>query len=229
MNIFRLLGDLSHLASFLFLIQRLLQRKTTLGLSLKTQELFLVVFVARYLDLFTNFISLYNSVMKMVYIGCSAYIVYLFRYKEPYKTTYEEAHDTYLHVKYAIVPAAVLGLVVHEGYSHWHGFTLGSISHFMFEQIWAFSIYLECIAILPQLILLQRHRCVENLTSWYMFSLGAYRGFYILNWIYRWAHNEHISAVAFIAGLIQTAFYVDFFYHFVKSKASGHKVVVLPS
>lgn len=42
------------------------------GISLKTQELYLVVFIARYLDLFTNFHSLYNSVMKVFYLagGC---------------------------------------------------------------------------------------------------------------------------------------------------------------
>lgn len=35
------------------------------GISLKTQELFLIVFCCRYLDLFFRFISLYNSVMKV--------------------------------------------------------------------------------------------------------------------------------------------------------------------
>ncbi|KAK1685623.1 hypothetical protein QYE76_046471 [Lolium multiflorum] len=34
------------------------------GVSRKTQELYLAVFVARYLDLFTDYISLYNTVMK---------------------------------------------------------------------------------------------------------------------------------------------------------------------
>lgn len=36
------------------------------GISLKTQELFLVVFVARYVDFFFHFISLYNRfVMRL--------------------------------------------------------------------------------------------------------------------------------------------------------------------
>jgi hypothetical protein len=35
------------------------------GISLKTQELFLIVFCTRYLDLFTRFIGLYNSTMKV--------------------------------------------------------------------------------------------------------------------------------------------------------------------
>jgi hypothetical protein len=37
---------------------------------------------------------------------------------------------------------------------------------------WAFSIYLEAVAILPQLVLLQRCRNVDNLTGQYVFFLG---------------------------------------------------------
>lgn len=51
------------------------------GVSLKTQELFLIVFCTRYLDLFTRFISMYNSVMKVLYIGTTGAIIHLIRYK----------------------------------------------------------------------------------------------------------------------------------------------------
>lgn len=42
-----------------------------------------------------------------------------------------------------------------------------------FKQVmWTFSIYLEAVAILPQLVLLQRTRNVDNLTGQYVFLLG---------------------------------------------------------
>nr|KAJ0219943.1 hypothetical protein LSAT_V11C200069680 [Lactuca sativa] len=44
---------------------------------------------------------------------------------------------------------------------------------------WAFSIYLEAVAILPQLVLLQRRGNVDNLTGQYVFFRG-YSPFYIL-------------------------------------------------
>ena len=44
-----------------------------------------MVFVFRYLDLFTNFVSIYNTTMKILYIGLSGYIVYMIRNKEPWK------------------------------------------------------------------------------------------------------------------------------------------------
>jgi hypothetical protein len=43
------------------------------------------------------------------------------------------------------------------------------------QVLWAFSIWLEAVAIAPQLIMLQRHKSVENITSYYVASLGAYR------------------------------------------------------
>ena len=47
---------------------------------------------------------------------------------------------------------------------------------FLAEILWTFSIYLEAVAIMPQLILIQRYGNVENLTANYVFCLGAYRG-----------------------------------------------------
>ena len=75
MNPFRLAGDMSHVFSIIVLLLRLEVGKNANGISLKTQELFLVVFLTRYLDLFTTYYSLYNSVMKVAYIATTAYIV----------------------------------------------------------------------------------------------------------------------------------------------------------
>ena len=42
------------------------------------------------------------------------------------------------------------------------------------QILWTFSIYLEAVAFYPQLLLLQRLKEVENLTSNYVFAIGAY-------------------------------------------------------
>ena len=85
MNFFRIAGDMCHLLSFVVMFWKLHSSQTVAGISLKTQEMFLMVFVFRYLDLFTNFVSLYNTTMKLLYIGLSGYIVYMIRNKEPWK------------------------------------------------------------------------------------------------------------------------------------------------
>ncbi len=53
------------------------------------------------------------------------------------------------------------------------------------QVCWAFSIYLEAVAILPQLIVLQKEQVVESLTGHYVACLGSYRALYIINWIYK--------------------------------------------
>lgn len=81
-----------------------------LGVSLKTQELYVLVFVTRYLDLFWNFLSLYNSVMKVIFLTATIATVYLMRFK--YKHTYDKEHDTF-RVLFLIIPCTVLALVFH--------------------------------------------------------------------------------------------------------------------
>lgn len=181
------------------------------GISVRTHELFLLVFVTRYLDLFFTFYSLYNTLMKIVYIVSTASIVYTIKFQEPIKSTYDRAQDSFLHWKFAVAPCGVIAFMTH---------LIGSgISDFsLVELLWTFSIYLEAVAILPQLIVLQRYREVENLTGNYVFFMGAYRGLYILNWIYR-AHTERNYKhhwVVYFCGVLQTLLYADFFYYYVK-------------
>lgn len=111
MNIFRLAGDMFHVLSILVLLLRLRVSKNAIGVSIKTQELYLVVFITRYLDLFTTFYSLYNSVMKILYIASTAYIIWMVRKTEPFKTNFEKAHDSFLHWQFAVAPCIVLALV----------------------------------------------------------------------------------------------------------------------
>jgi ER lumen protein retaining receptor len=118
LNIFRLGGDFAHVASILLLILRLRVSKNAVGISMKTQELYLLVFLTRYLDLFTMYYSLYNTLMKIMYITATAYILYMVRTTEPFKTNYDQSQDSFLHWKFAVAPCAVLALVtsVYEGF-----------------------------------------------------------------------------------------------------------------
>lgn len=111
MNIFRFVGDMCHLSSILVLLLRLRVTKNAAGISIKTQELYFLVFVTRYLDLFTTYYSLYNTLMKITYIGLTAYIVYMVRKTEPFKTSYDNVQDSFLHWQFAVAPCAVLALL----------------------------------------------------------------------------------------------------------------------
>lgn len=208
-----------HVCSILVLLLRLRVSKNAIGISLKTQELYFVVFATRYLDLFTTYYSLYNTLMKILYISSTGYIIYMIREMEPFKTNYDRAQDSFLHWQYAVAPSAIAALVT----------SIASGFDFM-EMLWYLSIFLEAMAIVPQLIVLQRYREVENLTGHYVFFLGAYRALYIINWIYRSYHETYYKHnwVVYVCGFIQTALYLDFFYYYFLSKFRGSKFT-LPS
>ncbi|URE12045.1 hypothetical protein MUK42_06279 [Musa troglodytarum] len=60
---------------------------------------------------------------------------------------------------FLVLPCLVLALVINE--------------KFTFKEVtWTFSLYLEAVAILPQLVLLQRTKNIDNLTVQYVFLLG---------------------------------------------------------
>ena len=72
-----------------------------------------MVFCARYLDLFWNWLSYYNVVMKIIFIISSIAIVYTIRFGVPHKDTYNAEDDTFPYL-YLIVPAAVLGVAINQ-------------------------------------------------------------------------------------------------------------------
>jgi ER lumen protein retaining receptor len=80
------------------------------------------------------------------------------------------------------------------------------------QILWAFSIWLESVAILPQLFMLQRTGEAETITWHYLAALGAYRALYIPNWFYRYFADGHTDPIAVFAGILQTVLYSDFFY-----------------
>lgn len=202
---------MTHLLSIITLLLKITGTRSCKGVSLKTQELYALVFVTRYLDLFTNWVSLYNTVMKIVFLATSFAIVYYMRYNKVIKTTYDREHDTFKH-HFLALPCLILALFVNYKLT-------------VLEVLWTFSLYLEAVAILPQLVLLQRTQNIDNLTGNYVFLLGTYRAMYILNWIYRYFHERHFhNWISVVAGIVQTILYIDFFYYYIKSWKDNKKL-----
>ncbi|KAE8147954.1 ER lumen protein retaining receptor-domain-containing protein [Aspergillus avenaceus] len=208
MNIFRLLADFSHLASIFILLQKMKSSSSCSGLSFKSQALYLMVFVTRYLDLFWAFAeSPYNTTFKVLFIGSSAYIIYLML--NDYKPTHDPNTDTF-KVQYLLAISMLLALIFPHDYS-------------ISEILWTFSIWLESVAILPQLFMLQRTGEADTITTHYLFALGLYRALYIPNWIYRYFAESYFQPVPVIAGIIQTLLYSDFFYIYYNKVMKGKK------
>jgi len=91
------------------------------GVSGKSQIMFAIVFTTRYLDLFTTFISPYNSIMKVIFIVSSYATVFLIYAK--FKATYDRNHDTF-RIEFLLVPVAGLAVLVN------HEFNFLEVSNF---------------------------------------------------------------------------------------------------
>ncbi|KAJ3310765.1 ER lumen protein-retaining receptor 3 [Boothiomyces sp. JEL0838] len=209
MNIFQLIADLTHVASICILLLKMITTRSASGISFKSQLLFCLVFIFRYIDLFTHFVSLYNTVMKIIYISTSIYTLFLM--KTSLKATWDPKLDT-VRLEFLIIPCALLACFVHYNGSS------------IMEITWAFSIYLEAVAILPQLFQLSRTGEAETITAHYLFALGAYRACYILNWIYKYFTKPHFHDwIAVVAGIIQTGLYVDFFFVYFTRVVKGKR------
>ncbi|KXS19880.1 ER lumen protein retaining receptor [Gonapodya prolifera JEL478] len=190
---------MSHLASILILILKIVATKSVAGISFKTQLLYLLVFVTRYLDLFSSYVSLYNSVMKVFFIASAGWIVYAMAFR--YKATWDSAKDSF-RFEILLAGATILALIFKYEFT-------------MLEVSWAFSVYLEAVAILPQLYMLQTTGEAESITAHYLFALGSYRALYLANWVWRYYTESYVDWIAWVAGAVQTALYSDFAYIYI--------------
>lgn len=208
MNVFRLAGDLCHLAAIIILLIKIWKTRSCAGISGRSQLLFAFVFITRYLDLFTSFISVYNTTMKVFFLISSMGTVYLMYVK--FKATYDHNHDTF-RVEFLLGPAVLLALFLNHEFS-------------VMEVLWTFSIYLESVAILPQLFMVSKTGEAESITSHYLFALGSYRALYIVNWVYRYYAESFYDIIAIVAGCVQTILYCDFFYLYITKVLKGKKL-----
>lgn len=225
-NIFHILADVSHTISKIVLIASIHRNQSAEGVSLLTQLEYVVVFAARYLDLFWTHPgdSGWNFVLKILYIASSVYIVYIML--RVFARTREKEYAWRLAV-YSMVGSLLCGplvCLILEGWSH---FTIIEVrlSPLVVAQIvllrpsvivqvlWTFSVVLESVCVLPQLLLLRQTTVPTVINSFYLLFLGSYRALYILNWLYQAFERKTLRPdywTSVIFGIVQTALYVDF-------------------
>ncbi|KAG7010186.1 ER lumen retaining receptor [Physcia stellaris] len=198
MNIFRILADLSHLASILILLQKMKSSSDP--------------------DIFWTFTSgsVWNTTFKILFLASQSYTVYLML--NDYKPTHDPNLDTF-KVQYLLGGSAVLAILVPYRYE----FTEAFADLHTGQMLWAFSIWLESVAILPQLFMLQRTGEAETITTHYLFALGIYRALYIPNWLYRYFAERYVDIIPWIAGILQTILYSDFFWIYYTKVLQGKK------
>eukprot|EP00994_Dinema_validum_P003146 NODE_1723_length_863_cov_107.995086_g1355_i0.p1 GENE.NODE_1723_length_863_cov_107.995086_g1355_i0~~NODE_1723_length_863_cov_107.995086_g1355_i0.p1 ORF type:complete len:241 (-),score=72.83 NODE_1723_length_863_cov_107.995086_g1355_i0:141-776(-) len=198
-----------HLLSILIILWKILRQRGCAGLAFKSQLLYAVVFSTRYLDFYFTLHSANLTMFKLFFLLSSYYILFLLRVR--FRASYDALGDSF-SVWALIVPCAIVSVIV-QFYTtkHW-----GSWHNVLIDVCWVFSEFLESVAILPQLFMLQKTGSSETLTVHYLAALGGYRVFYVANWIYRYKVEHSKNWISWVQGTIQTLLDTDFFYNYFK-------------
>ena len=226
MNVFRFTGDMLHVFGILAIL-RFVIRHPTLSASkvaIHSQILFLMVCLCRYFDIMTNFVSVYNTFMKLFYItvSCITVIWWMIPRNDPSLELGKEEEAN------GATPRSKLQELKSDQFKDknlkWGtliliGLTLILALEFNYdgrsamEILWTFSIYLESVAILPQFVLYLKgdgNNRSRYILLYYLVPMGLYRGFYILNWIYRYEVQRFYDPISIAGGIAQTLFYAAF-------------------
>ncbi|KAJ3172405.1 endoplasmic reticulum retention protein [Irineochytrium annulatum] len=136
--------------------------KSAVGISMKSQVLFFLLFLARYINVLWTWTSVSNSMLKLVYIALSFYVVYLLSNREV-KVGDSRKIDVfpYEYIIFGSIGLALVGTLVY-----------GSNLSTTLEN---FSIYMEALAFLPQLTMTYKSGSAGNLGAEYLTVLSIYR------------------------------------------------------
>ncbi|KAL5542675.1 hypothetical protein UlMin_010385, partial [Ulmus minor] len=194
------------------LIHSLASKKTCSGLSLKSQELTALYLAAR---VYCGFVmeSGIHTVVDIVSFLSTASIIYMMRFK--LKSSYCRAEDQ-LPLYYLVVPCLILASLIHPN-------EVGLIS----DIVWAFSLYLESLSILPQLLVTKKLKSqrTKPFTSNYVHALAVARFLSCTYWFFEglMTFGDFLSffgsglawiSMALIADCVQTCILVIFCYYY---------------
>ncbi|CAA7396204.1 unnamed protein product [Spirodela intermedia] len=225
-NHFFVASEAVHAAGILVLVYKLARQKTCSGLSLKTQELTALFLAAR---LYCSMVMEkdIHTVLDFTTLLFTMWVIYMMRFK--LKSTYVEDLDNL--PRYAlVVPCILLALLIHP---YAQSFRVSYI-------IWAFTVYLEAISVLPQLHVMQNAKMVEPFTARYVFALGVARFLGCAHWILRIVESRgnfftdlgsgmFWVPMVLLAEVVQTFILADFCYYYVKSVMYGDLLLRFPS
>mmetsp|Transcript_43353 Transcript_43353/g.63633 ORF Transcript_43353/g.63633 Transcript_43353/m.63633 type:complete len:349 (+) Transcript_43353:49-1095(+) len=211
--------------------------KSAAGVSLKTVQMYCLVFFGSALSIWE-----YEGYMPNDEVGGFTYqmveatsfllsLSAIYACTVQFRTTYQHDCDRFgeqnvpsgFGTLYLVIPSFILALIFHPERN----------DHFITDVAYAFSMYLEAVALLPQLYMFQKHvkQAVELLTAHFVFALGFGRAVEFFFWFqcYHLLENENgshmVGYLSLFSQLMQIALMLDFFYYYYLSLKDGTPMV----
>ncbi|TKY68661.1 ER lumen protein-retaining receptor B [Spatholobus suberectus] len=222
---FFIASEAIHVAGIIALIYKLFALKTCSGLSLITQEL-TALFLAARLSCSTLTVANIHTVLDLISFLSTLVVIWMIRFK--LKSSYIKELDN-MRLYFLVVPSAILAILIHPHTSHWP----------LTRIVWAFSLYLEAVSVLPQLRFMQNAKMIETFTGYYVFALGVSRFVALAHWIIQTYETRGAFLflagsgyfwflAAFLAEMVQSFILADFCYYYMKSFMQGQLLRKMP-
>ncbi|OXU22813.1 hypothetical protein TSAR_015072 [Trichomalopsis sarcophagae] len=196
MDVPLIIADFVHLMSITGLLLKILYTRKCNDVSVKTQFLLALVFITRYLDTFTACIpTAYSFITRglSILVTCST----LMTICGCCRKSYESKHDAY-RIMTLLAPCLVLSVFFN------HDSTIIGIS-------WAFSEYLEAVAMVPQFVLLANVRHAHVSVLCYITAHTVYKCLHVVHWIRQYHQLKTFDKISASSSIIQCLLYSDFF------------------
>jgi len=190
LNTYRLIGDGSHVVATWIILLKFVNTRSASGFSGKAQLLLALTYTFRYLDLLTNYVSEYNTILKVYYITTSWLACYCIFCAGFTGKTYQKDKDSF-RIEYLILIVTVLAFFINHDMAP-------------LEVAWTWSIYMEAVALIPQFYMTWITKKVDGYLGLYVLGMACYRGFYIGNWVYRYYNEDYYDPIAIISGCVET-------------------------
>jgi len=233
-------GAMSRMFGFGILNVKTFLSKRATGVSVKTLQLYCLVFFFRltsiirhegYLPYDKSGDWLYHviEIMALLFTGSA-----LWGCMVPFKSTYQREMDKFgemnvtpgMGAVYLAVPVLIIAIIVHPNLN----------SDFLSDVAWTYAMYLESVALVPQLFMFQKQTSgvVELLTAHFVAALGFGRVMEFMFWIYSY-HELATSAgsklpgyLALFSQFMQLVLMLDFFWYYYLAVKNATPLV-LPS
>jgi ER lumen protein retaining receptor len=228
---FSLLMTLSSLTSMFALVVVALQvemLKSVRGVSLRMFECYSLVFLFRLIAIlpYQGYLPYDKSgdwlyqVIEISACFLSMYLVYIIRTK--HKSTYDVLSDTFPHWTITIA-SFILAVIFHPSLN----------SFFPVDVAWSFALYLEAVAVLPQLLMFQKQKKAQGYLTHFLAAQALSRIFNFVFWMR--SHDELNGSATAIGSafvgwwvlfmqLVQVLVMADFIYYYIQCLRKGISV-----
>lgn len=218
------LSSIVSMFSFIMVVVKIESARSVKGVSLKMMECYIIVFFGRLCAIvpFEGYLPFDKSgdwlyqLCEFVGMCLAGVIVFMCRVKYPGE--YNVGTDTFHHL-WLILPCLAVSLIFHP-----------NLNNFLPSDIaWAFALYLESVAVLPQLFQFMKEGKAQPHTSHFLFAQAVAKVLSFIFWASSFSElsNPNHYIKSFVGNwvvamqLVQLLVMGDFIYHYIRCISKG--------